>query len=350
MAVVMMHFSISIYAPSVARFADTNTWNWIIGTLGAFRMPLLFAISGYLVAGRVRNGWVDRRNALRVASSYYLYVVWLGVYVLLSVAAPADAPFRIAHLSDFFRQLLIPESPLWFIFFLAVFVAVLTSLHEAPPAIVLSTLVVVSMVSQVPMENPTFAMAIRGTYYFLFFASGVYLRPVLGFFSEGQLWWKLPGVLAIFCWLNTILPSVPFRSVEWYASWLLRDVAGVGLGVAAVAVLVMLKPARVVLSAVGRRTLPIYVLHIPFIWLAVWAISLLPNATIDNAPMRAVAPLLVPSLIAAASIGVSIAVRRTPMRFLFDMPTPWRSRLLRASESKASLASGPTLDRAGSER
>ena len=63
------------------------------------RMPMLLAISGMLAARRVREGWARPGAAVRAASSYYLYVVWLALYFALDLVFSSVTPWRIGSIS-----------------------------------------------------------------------------------------------------------------------------------------------------------------------------------------------------------------------------------------------------------
>jgi hypothetical protein len=61
-------------------------WEKASGQLTPIRMPTLFVLSGFLMSSRVRAGFKDRRAVTSAATSYYLYIVWLAVFGLVSLA------------------------------------------------------------------------------------------------------------------------------------------------------------------------------------------------------------------------------------------------------------------------
>ena len=328
--VVLMHFLLLVYAPTTERFPDdTAAWSTVSGTLLAFRMPLLFAVSGLLVADRVRAGWSDRRNLVRVASSYDLYAVWLLVYALISLFLPGSMPYRISSVQDFVSQLLIPETPLWFVLFLAVNVILLTSVSAVHPAIVMAGLFALSMWS-LAFDFPAGLELIgRGFYYLLFFAVGVYLPSAVRFLASAGLWWKLAIAFITFLWVTNVLARLEYMTLDWLAGYVLQDLVGVALGVVIVAILCRIPFVARGLQFVGTRTLPIYVLHVPVIWVALALAEIAGQSTIDNAPMRAVVPVAATVLIMGACIGLAALINRYRLgRMLFDLPAPASSRIL----------------------
>jgi hypothetical protein len=86
-----------------------------------------------------------------------------------------------------------------------------------------------------------------------------------------------------------------------------------------------------VLSTIGRRTLPIYVLQLPLFWL----ILSLPGVTelLQVPVVRMVAPALGVALIASASLGIYWGAMKTPLRHLFQMPQPLYERIVRSSST-----------------
>jgi uncharacterized membrane protein YcfT len=81
LAVVLFHATAwHVLTLDLAPVAD-RTWSVVNGYLGSLRMPLLLAVSGLLASRRILQGSRSPDSAERAASSYYLYVVWLAVYV-----------------------------------------------------------------------------------------------------------------------------------------------------------------------------------------------------------------------------------------------------------------------------
>ncbi|MDW4573870.1 acyltransferase family protein [Microbacterium sp. M3] len=328
--IVLMHFWIWVYGPTADRYSkDLGGWLAITDVMLAFRMPLLFALSGLLVSSRVRNGWSDRRNLVRVANSYYLYAVWLTVYAVISVVVAQPLPYSISSPRAYLSQLVRPDTPLWFIFFLAVNVALLTTLRRISPALIMIALVGVSMWALAYDFPPSVALMGRGLYYMLFFAVGVYLRPIMISLASGSLWWKIPIAIMIFVWVTRLFPTLDYLSYEWLIAYIARDLSAIAVGISGVAALCYVKPLTRLLQYVGQRTLAVYVLHLPIIWGILLLTRLLSNETIDNAPLRLIAPLIASIAIVAVSIIVATALQRSSWgRVLFDIPSVVKNRLM----------------------
>jgi uncharacterized membrane protein YcfT len=339
-AVVMLHFRIFVYDTLVPPTNGIAVWTQFTEFFGGFRLPLLFAISGLVVSDRVRHGWVDRRNAVRVASSYWLYFWWLCVFAVMSALVVASGvPFKITSPGDFFAQLLVPNTTLWFVFALALYVVVLTSLRRVRPAIVLGELAVVSILSGLTPAADDQALWLHVIYYAFFFAAGIYLRPLLVWFATGRLWWKAFAALVVFIGCEQVWELTTEGNIIESTARLFRDSAAVALSLAAIALATRIPVFARAASAIGRRTLPIYIMQLP----AIWALFLLPPVAeaLQVPVVRDVAPIIGTVLIVAACLAVHAVLVRTPLRALFRLPDPVRDRILKPDKAAKREVSKP---------
>lgn len=322
-----MHLGLWVL-PGIYEYGDIDVWRKVSGAFGAFRLPVLFALSGFLVADRVRAGWQDRRNALRAASSYYLYVIWLAVYAILTAVLPGREPVGVS-LRGFFKQLVLPQTPLWFVFFLALCVVLYTSLHRVHPAIVLIGAALVSYASIEIALPGQFAMVERGLYYLFFFGVGVYGKKILIYFgSHKGLWWRAPVLVVVALVARDIFWRVPGSAFSYTGAIFLRDLSAIICVVAIMSAVCMVAPLSHLLGFIGRRTLPIYVMHVPIIWMLLLAQDLYMPA-MDVFAVRLVFPILAITVIFVVSIGLHAALTRIKVgRLLFDMPSTVSHKIL----------------------
>jgi fucose 4-O-acetylase-like acetyltransferase len=309
LAILLMHFLIWIYRPELANpTADSRLWERVSGIFGWFRLSLLFAVSGFILSSRVRAGWSDRRNFGQAARTYYLYAVWLVVFALLSLVIPGDAPMQVHGVASFFTQLVLPRTILWFVLALTVYVLVFSALRRVPPAVMLVGLALISYSSIFLPGNNGGDLYIRVVYYAkVTVAAGV-------FYAFRKLYFAVPNEYA----LRT-------------AVRMLQDAAAIFACIAAIAIICMVPIVARVLSTIGRRTLPIYVLQLPLFWL----ILSLPGVTelLQVPAVRMVAPALGVALIASASLGIYWGAMKTPLRHLFQMPQPLYERIVGSSST-----------------
>ncbi|MFB2596940.1 acyltransferase family protein [Herbiconiux sp. P17] len=331
-AVVMLHVRIFVYDPLTPPTAGTDVWRQFTEFFGPFRLPLLFAVSGLLVSKRVRNGWRDRRNLLRVASSYWIYLVWLGIFgVMSAVVAVSGVPFKIASPQDFFRQLLLPDTTLWFVFALALYVVVFTSLQRLPRFVVLGLFAAVAVLSGLAPASLAEEQWLHIIYFAVFFAAGVYLPAALVWFSHGRVAVKLLLTLGAFVLLQLLWQLTEAGHVVETSARLLRDSAAVTLAIA-VCALVSRVPAVVrPLARVGQRTLPIYILQLPVIW-ALYLLPIVPSLY-EIPVVRHLGPALGTVIVVAVSLLVFWLMDRTGLRYLFQLPRSVGDRLVGARQA-----------------
>ncbi|GMA86216.1 hypothetical protein GCM10025868_14660 [Angustibacter aerolatus] len=173
-AVVLFHVTLWHVLPLLSREHDpaTQALRQVNAYLGSLRMPLLLLISGLLAASTLRRGLGDGKVRLRIAFNAYLYLVWLVVYTVFYLSAtPAGTPHRIDSLGEAARRLVLPETPLWYVFAMALYAAVLAALHRVPPLAVLVGLAVLSVVTSAVSDGDGLAVKVPLA---VFFAAGVY--------------------------------------------------------------------------------------------------------------------------------------------------------------------------------
>lgn len=326
--VVLWHL---LDASTVADASARSAWGWLYGVLGSVRMPLLLAVSGLVLARRVRAGWRAGGLALRAARNYYLYVVWLAVYaVFYLVVVDPDLPHRVDGPLDLLRQLLVPDTTLWYVLALSVYIVVLGALHRVPPAVVLPVLAVLGVVTHVTTSSEQIWAKVPELA--VFFAVGVYGAGPLRRLAQDAGPVRL--VLAAVAVLGTTLlgGATDGRPVAAALLFLARGVAFLALAVVVVAVAVRWEPARRLGEELGRRTLPVYVLH-PLL-IALWLlVARGPAADAVDAALRVPAVALAyPAVLTVAVVGGSLGLHALAVRAgarvpLFAMPQRWEDRI-----------------------
>jgi uncharacterized membrane protein YcfT len=317
-------------------------WDRVYGVMGSVRMPVLLAVSGLVLARRVRAGFREGGLLLRSVRNYYLYVVWLLVYALFyAVVTEPSLPHRVDGVADVVRQLVVPETTLWYVFALAVYIAVLGALHRVPSWVVLTALSLLSVVMHVTTSSDQVWSKVPELA--IYFALGVYGAGLLRRLADRSsvLVVALTAVLAAGVTLcgrftagNEIAEAVLF---------LVRGAAFLVLAVALVAVAVRWSPVRRVGVALGRRTLPIYVLHPLWIALVLLAAAGFAHDALGdvlaNPGGALLYPLVVASAVIALCLGTHALVRQAHLVVpLFEMPRRWVARLDRPASAPAERA------------
>ena len=278
-----------------------------------------------LAASKIRDGFANGKARSTSLTNYYLYAVWLLVYALLSIpVAGTRISHRVQSVGDFFVQLVAPDTPLWFVFALAVYVPVLALCRRLPAVAVLAALAGLSIFTllMIPSGDP-------GQWWKLpelafFFAVGVYGKTLLLHIAEAR---KLVcGAVAIPAFLGLSVLSFALNlplAVEQVV-FILRGLAAV---VALVAVISALTKNRVMAAAgswVGKRTLGIYLLHTPVLDVIVLAFQgpLHPAAPViaNSVPLALIYPLALTAAVVSMCIALEYFFKKCGLGFLFRRP------------------------------
>lgn len=335
LGVVLMHATLSL-GFGVIDSAAGVFWRWLIDVMGPFRMPGLSMLSGLLLARRIRHGWADRSVRVSIATSYWLYAVWLLLFVLFAVVVgsaiwtgPIGGGTDAQAWQALLNQLVLPRTLLWYVLALAVWTALLTTLRRVDPALVLVGLTILSIAAAylpVVDNNDQYRNIAR---YALFFAIGVYGSAwIRGRVAQrpGATAAQAAGVAAV-CAIIMVLGDNPDVAAVLSAP---RDAAAALLLLTAVAIACRVGPVGRALAWIGRRTLPVYVMH--GLLLEALLLSPLRNQLLGLPLVGALSPLIVTLAVAAVAVGVHALVIRTPLRVVFALPAPWRRRLAGGTE------------------
>lgn len=331
LAVVVMHTTISLLVVVEHTQVDV-AWRQIVDAMTPFRMPALSLLSGMLLSRRIRSGWSDRTVRASIALSYWLYVVWLLVFLLMGIGigysmwlGPFGAGPALDAVKTFVDQLVMPRSVLWYVMALAVWAAVLTAMHRVSPAAILIVLGALSIASfYLPGDgSDQYRNVLR---YFVFFAVGVYFSRSFRDRITNRPWQT--GIVAV--GVFAVVAFIAKFGVDGDVGNVLtvpRDIAGAGVVMMIAVVLCRVPGLGPALAWTGRRTLPIYVMHIPLVELLMmfpaWWVGAL-----DNEVAHAAAPVVIALAVAGTAVGVHTLVVRTPARVVFMLPGSWRRRIL----------------------
>ncbi|GGD31468.1 hypothetical protein GCM10010915_09720 [Microbacterium faecale] len=332
LAVVVMHTTISLLVVVEHTQVDV-VWRQVVDAMTPFRMPALSLLSGMLLARRIRAGWSDRSVRASAALSYWIYVVWLLVFLLIAVGVGwsmwlgplgAGTPYQGAR--AFVDQLILPTSVLWYVMALAIWTVVLAAVHKVSPAAVLIVLGTISVMSfYLPGDGgDQYRNVLR---YFVFFAVGVYAASRF----RGEVSHRPVRAAGIAVAVFTGVAFIAKFGVDGNVGNILtvpRDISGAVIVMVLALALTKVPGLGRALAWTGRRTLPIYVMHVPLLEL----LTMFPTwwlGALDNGIVHALAPVAITLAITAASVGTHALVVRTPARVVFMLPEAWRRRILR---------------------
>lgn len=320
--VVIYHMGLKTYEPFGDSMWDPAAWGWFAfnAMLDAFRMPLLLAVSGMLVARRIREGWGRPGALVRATSTYYLYLVWLAIHFVILMIVTVSLPQQgTSGGSPSAIELVVPvETTLWYVYALSVYVVVFTTLRRVPGRIVLPVLFLigVALVAYAPNGVPYIKVAVCAVW----FGIGVYGGPWLGRLGDrGRI-----RDMAIAAVLGAGLTGLGKIGLPELVNAFLFQASGLAfivLGCIAVAKLTQWAPFSRLAVHVGRRTLQVYVLHIPLYAIVAGVIGGDRISAVLTVPVVAVLwPLVLTVLFVVLSLWIRTGLEKAGLGVLFAMP------------------------------
>ncbi|MEZ0072826.1 acyltransferase family protein [Planotetraspora sp. GP83] len=295
------------------------------GTLGEqllpLRMPLFFTISGVFAANAVNRPWRVLGRS-RVAKFLYLYAVWLLIHTAILAAAPDFNTDHADSVLGLVEQLTITPSNLWYLYALAVYFAFAKAVRRAPRPVILAAAAALSVITAAGvLATP----GDRGGVYqnLVFFLGGLYFKPYVERWAATATNRRLALTFVVYAAALTVMAVTGGQ--RWVGVWPAVSVAAVAFGVTAAERVSRWRPVGDALAALGRRTLPIYVVHMPL--LALLHGFLVGPMSRLSGDGQALAVVGYPILLTAVVIGLSLAIRRGLLAaratWLFELPG-WR--------------------------
>lgn len=332
-AVVLFHASIGhYYGLAHAEPGVVAWWDRINQIVTTVRMPLLFTISGMLAAGKIRRGFRGGKAIEAAVTNYYLYAVWLLVFgAMLLLAGDRPVPFQVEDLGTYLREFYLPNSPLWYVFALALYIVGFTALRRVHPAIVLGALAAVHLVSTqlYTLESPLWT---RGLSFALYFGLGVYGKRVMTEFAARPILAAIAAGAAYLAYQQLGMTKLMSLQVPPLSDALLVMALYVLAGLAmigATGMLARVRPYAAVGRFVGKHTLGIYVLHIPVIVVidltAAGPLGTLRDLAATNSVVDVLYPLLITAVIVPICITAQMLAPKVGLGALFAMPEPIRA-------------------------
>jgi fucose 4-O-acetylase-like acetyltransferase len=315
--------------------------------LELFPMPAFFLITG-VFHNRVGQWSFADVWKRRLRQYLYLYVLWSIIRFIFYFVAPNvrsdGAGLTASDPLVLLGILFWPISTYWFIYALFVFTLVLWLFRKAPPWVLLSIALVLSVLSSSGILDARNAGINRMTEYLIFFTLGAYFnRRIFASVDTMRPWQAiaLTGGFAAFAGVVTLVPVLSRIPGTAFVGQLLAIATGFALAYYLVH-LVFLKWV----VYVGLRTLNIYLVHVFVIAIIVVPLTFFP--VLDDLPGRG---LLLIGVITALVVLVSILITRylTRVSWLFVYPFTGRKKAAAAKTETAAAAKTETAAAAKTE-
>jgi threonine dehydratase len=296
------------------------------GALGVqllpLRMPLFFTISGLFALSAVGRPWPTLVRT-RIGKFACLYAVWVLIHTAVMWFTP---DFDTAHARgpvQLIEQLTITPTNLWYLYALAVYFLIARLTSRVPTTWLLSATFLLSAVAAAHLlPEPSN----RGQVYqnLFFFLAGLRFRPAIRAYAARTNRRHL--VTATTAYAIGLAAMGLLDAQRWFGVWPIVSILATWFGITA-AVLLGRHPTRVtqVLSRLGVRTLPIYVMHLPL--LAVFdRLSRGPLKVLEPraAALAAVEPIILTALLIALCLVLHRLLLRCGLGRLFEPFGPRR--------------------------
>lgn len=338
--VVLYHLLIWTRADLAPAGADLErTWAAWRGTMSMLRIPLLMVLSGYLAARALSRGWASVR--LRFIANYWIYVVWVTIFfafylVIYAVVWKPGLPQAITSFPAYAWNLISPNTILWYVLAVAIFPVVLWVLRRlgVPAPLIIGFAFALWAVGNYGDVPDSLGKLLRT---FVFFAIGALLPEMIERFA--RLNWATALTLCA-TWV-LVFPHVP-TVFPGPIGALLVSILGVAAILAAFPHLFRGGIHTRVAAFVGKRTLDIYVLHLPILsclYLLMRKVDGFPDV-LASAWTDAVFVAAAVALTVALSLGIGALLRRVPG--IMGLPAPWLRRLQHERHSPATGADAQT--------
>ncbi|MFC4783219.1 acyltransferase family protein [Nocardioides sp. MAHUQ-72] len=324
--VVLHHVITKHYAAWVPDDLGRLGSAWLGATyaLRPVRMPLFFVISGMFAARAVHRPW--RQAARRAAGPYYLYVVWL---LLLAVAFSVERTLpmnRTQDLGELLADLVLASTGLWFLYALSAYFVLARLLAPVPSRWLLPVAAAGSMAAHaLPLDEVNRVSVLAHFFWFLVGTRCVAALRGLAALEHRAL---LPALVVGYAVVAGVLAAL--RAPQ--AADVLLGLLGVPAAVLAAARIATRPPVAGPLARLGRRTLPVYVLHVPVLAVAHHLVEP-PPVGLRGAGALVVAgyPLLLTAAVVATCLAAHALMVRSGLGALFELPRR-RSTVAEASE------------------
>ncbi len=312
-----------------------GVWGLTGDVIWPFLMPLFLLVSGYFAANAFSRPWrvVARTRVLRF---FYLYLLWSLIHMAALWAFP-DLPTLVPRsLAQFVESVTISPPNTWYLYALALYFLVAKALSRVPAWLVIGAAAVLSVVVSAGLVE---VVSNRGSLLsnFVFFLLGLHLAPQLRRFVASMRPARAVLFVAAYALVFAAMRLTGTESVP--GVWPAVSAAGVAMGLAVAPLIARSRLLGTGLAAIGRRSLPIYLLHMPL--LAIADVALVAWLADARGAVQLVAATVLPVLLTAALVAVCLVLNRYLVRdgfgWLFDLPGRW-SFVWRGAPWRAALA------------
>lgn len=317
--VVMMHSTLGVGEAFAAKgLASEGFMHWVVAYAKPFRMPDFFMLAGLFLSFAINRSWMHYLDK-KVVHFAYFYVIWTIIQAAIKTAAIQGLD-GAALASTFLGALINPYPTLWFIYVLPLFFVATKLLHGVPAWLMLAG---AAIVHTLPIHSGWSAIDQFAAHYYVFFLGGYLLAPRIFKVAAwaGQNSGRAAALIAVWALLNGAFAFCPSPLPGWSNLAELPVISIVLGGMGAMAIVLLASQlskfdAAPLIRYCGANSIVLYIsFTIPMAFTRVLIVN---TGVIDN---TGVASLIVWLVAVTTPLMVHLALRRTPLRFLYERPS-----------------------------
>lgn len=310
-----------IYHANIIAISHEITYplyNYASAVLKPVRMPLFFAISGFLAASTMQRSWHTVLN-----NKFFLYLYLFGLWSMVHIAffkyitphpsANFSRTFAESILSGFVR----PQTGIWFIWALSFYFLFARALVRIPVCAVLLSLMT-SIIAFSPLIDPlglNFAQESALKYITFFVIPAMYGMAALERVSRNipLVCMIIAAVIAIFLISRNLASTLVLAAG---LSAVALNICGMIGGVIMAVMISKISLTKKLFGYLGKNTLPIYLIHLMIIALVAPVLGRLLPSPLDH---YVAVPLLTVTAI-AGSLFMAWCLKQAGAYWFFALP------------------------------
>lgn len=319
-------------------------WNSVNVFLEPLRMPIFFVVSGLLASSAVQRPWSMTKS--RTIGIGYLFLLWHFLYTVYTFAVNTlvngDTDLATT-ITTFFANVIVPPGGYWYLWALVVYFVIARLTRNLPVGLVLGAAALLNLARPLTVDAVRWLAEPLGAasmidaaslnlVYFLAGVHGVALLRRISIENDPRLL-QLSGTAAITGSIIRVMePGLRGLSfLPLAAAWIV-------FGVLVAVRLSAYEPVRQFGSFVGARTLPIFVLQFPLIFLLYKGLGSYGAFVAGNPFAQALFPIVFTALFTGIALVVYAAAMKGRARLLFAAPPAWTARPMVVAPDTADAA------------
>lgn len=295
-----------------------GVWGSLGDQLLTLRMPLFFTISGMFAVGAYHRAWRVVACS-RIAKFLYLYLLWMLVHTAALWGMPDFDTASPRSIGQFVEMFTITPPNVWYLYALALYFTLAKAARRLPWPVLTAAagiLAIVTAAELIPTPGNRGSLLQN----FVFFLLGLHLRPHIERLADRANWRRL--AVAACAYVLALAGMAVSGTQRLPGVWPAVCVVAVAFGVTAAPLVAQQRFVGDGLAWLGRRTLPIYVIHLPLVAVVhLLLVDLVSEAgTVVQICLALVLPVVVSGAVVAACLGLERLLHRAGMTWLFDLP------------------------------